>query len=126
MHISQLLLHVGCGKHVDIFEAQWFHNVLEEIVVQSHAANTLDELAGPVNIDAVFPYLTRLVDEWLAEILPWVSGELVQSCLAVVVVESFVEEGISKPSYAELCISVRTSGSLRLWTNLCATRACVM
>ena len=88
MHPRQVLLHLLCGKHVDVLDTHWLKDVFLKVVIQPESANSLDKLAGPVDVDAVFPLLTRLVDKRLAKVVPSHSREFIQASLSVIVVET--------------------------------------
>ena len=88
MHPRQLLLHLLCGKHVDVLDAHWLKDVFLKVFIQPESTNPLDKLAGPVDVDAVFPLFTRLVDKRLAKVLPRHSRKFIQASLSVIVVET--------------------------------------
>lgn len=56
-------------EHVDILQAKGLEDVFLEVVVEFEPGGALDELARPVDVDAVLPRLTRLVDQGLREIV---------------------------------------------------------
>jgi hypothetical protein len=68
VHICEILLHLLRGKHVDVLQTHWLEDVFLEVVIQFQSADALNELSGPVDINAVFPLFARLVDERLAEV----------------------------------------------------------
>ena len=65
VHVSEVLLHMSRGEHIDVLEAHGREDVLLEVVVERHAGDARDQLAGPVDVDAVFPGFAGLVDEGL-------------------------------------------------------------
>lgn len=96
VHIRQLAQHLGRGEHVDVLDPQGFENVLLEVVVEGHAGDALENQAGPVDVDPVFPSRAGLVDEGLGEELGVGAGELVEAGGAVRVEEFGVEEGVAE------------------------------
>jgi hypothetical protein len=53
--------------------------VLLKVVVQLETRGPLDQDAGPVDVDAVFPHLAGLVDQWLRQVVVVRTGELVEA-----------------------------------------------
>lgn len=70
--------------------------MLLEVVVEGHAGDALENQAGPVDVDPVFPSRAGLVDEGLGEELRVGAGELVETGGAVRVEEFGVEEGVAE------------------------------
>jgi hypothetical protein len=67
-----------------------------EVVVERHGGDALDELAGPVDVDAVLPAGAWLIDEGLGEEFVRVAREFVEALRAVVLEELGVEEGVAE------------------------------
>ena len=77
MHVCECFLHLGRGEHIDVLQSEGLQDVLEEVVIQSQAAGTLNKHASPIDVDAVFPGFAGLVDEGLGEVFPGVARELI-------------------------------------------------
>lgn len=67
VHICEILLHVFRREHVDSFETKRLHDVVLDPIVQTHTSGTLEDNAGPVDVCAVLPLFTWLVDKWHAK-----------------------------------------------------------
>ena len=98
VHPGEVFAHRVRGEHVDVLQAQRLEDVLLEVVVERHVGGAFDQLAGPVDVDAVFPAGARLVDERLGEELVRVAREFVQPRGAVVGEKLGVEERVAEAS----------------------------
>jgi len=65
VHPREALLHLLARKHCDTVNAHRLEDMFEEVIIQLHPADTLDQLARPVDVDAVLPSLAGLVDQRL-------------------------------------------------------------
>lgn len=98
VHPRQLTLHVVGREEVYVRKVHRLENVLLEVVIEGQAGGAFDQDAGPVDVDAVFPSGTGLVDEVLRKIFAFEAGELIETGGSVEVVESRVEERVTEAS----------------------------
>lgn len=91
VHRREVLLHLRRWEHGHVFEAEWLDDALLDQVVELGACRALEDDASPVDVDAVFPFLTGLVDERHAEDVALVGMEDVEADGAAVVSEFGVE-----------------------------------
>ena len=110
VHVREILLHVCRREHVDVLDAHGREDVLLEVVVQGHAADAGNDLARPVDVDAVFPGFAGLVDERLGQRVPGQAGEFVEPTRRIVLVQAGVEEGVAEAGWSDELVS-----STRLW-----------
>ena len=73
-------------------DAHGLEDVLLKVVVEAESSRTLNELACPVDVDAVFPDFTWLVDQRLRDIIVERAGELIEALCASPVDQALVEE----------------------------------
>lgn len=137
MHVRQILFHMIRREEVDVLQPQWFEDVLLKVVVQSQASDTFNQYSGPiwnsvkvvrggfsamlpVNIYSIFPPRAWLIDKRLGKDIKVISRELVKTCSAIEIVQIFIEERISEPSWNKVSCRLISSWTSSLKTNQCA------
>ena len=96
MQHHEILLHLFRREKADLLHTNRPEDVLLEIRLQVHARNALDQLACPVDVGAVLPDRTGLVDERLIKEVMAVAGEFVDAGWEAVAVQFGVEEGVAE------------------------------
>lgn len=98
VHPRKVGLHVVGREHGDVLEAEWLEDVLLKVVVEPQPGGSFDQLARPVDVDAILPCFARLIDQGLGEIIVERAREFVEPPCPSPVVEALVEERVSEPS----------------------------
>jgi len=112
VHISQSPLHVLGREHVDVFNSEGFHDVFQEIVVQTEPRCSHDKLTGPIDVNPIFPPRSRLVYQRLVQNVRAAAGELVDANRLRPSLQLRVEEGVTEPGYS---LRVRHQNSVENW-----------
>ena len=77
-------------------DAHGLEDVLLEVIVEAEPAHTLDQLACPVDVDAVLPGFARLVDQRLREIVVERARKLIEALCAGPVDQTLVKERVAE------------------------------
>ena len=90
--------HVWPGEHVDVLDAHRLKDVLLEVVIKTQAGDTLKTESRVIDIDAVLPAFSRLIDKGLREEVERCTAEFIETKRTVVFQELWVEEAIAEAS----------------------------
>jgi hypothetical protein len=96
VHRSQIGLHLLGREHVCVVDAQGLEDVLLHVLIQSHPGLSFECDACPVDVDAVFPSTSWLVDQRHSKNFVRVATEDVETDRAPIVSELCVEEFVSE------------------------------
>lgn len=107
VHPRELGLHLVRREHVDVRDAHRLEDVLLEVIVEFEARDPFDQLARPVDVDAVFPHFARLVDQRLGQVVVVGAGEFVEPAGPGPLIQTGVEERVSKAGWTSVLVVIK-------------------
>lgn len=88
-------------------DAHRLEDVLLEVIVEFEARDPFDQLARPVDVDAVFPHFARLVDQRLGQVVVVGAGEFVEPGGPGPLIQTVVEERVSKAGWTSVLVVIK-------------------